>query len=496
MTREHYRTNADRERIRRDKEESLERGIREVHRRIHNDTKVNAALGVNGSLYLFCGLIMAGLGVDGTEPLTPSDLTGNDDVDDNDGTIILDRAKTVMLDRKCTTERAGMVLNHLRPVFRERSLWTPVDGGSAIRSVYGQVEKEILPLIDGDTRLDFTGMVLNILGDSGSVDDRFNDVVLTPRAASTLMARITRTDMDSFVWDTCMGSSGLLVSAMDVMVEDARGRMEDSRDLDEKVSRIMGSQLFGVELRSSIYVLAVLNSVILGDGSSPIVCGDSHEEAPRFIRDHRDTFPANVFLLNPPYSAPGKGLVFAEEGLSNMLDGYGVVLIQENAGSGQGDGCAKQILERNTLVASVHMPPDLFGGKASVQTAIYLFRVNRPHKADDIVTFVDFSNDGYIRQNQKRSTKKSNLRDVDHAIERYDEVAAICLGEEPATGYYTEDNGLVIRDTISLDGDDWTFRQHVRIDTTPTDDDFRKVVADYLAWKVGAILKGELNADA
>ena len=57
--------------------------------------------------------------------------------------------------------------------------------------------------------------------------------------------------------------------------------------------------------------------------------------------------------------------------------------------------------------------------------------------------------------------------------------------------YYTEANGLVIKDTISLAGNDWTFNQHRKIDITPTEEDFKKTVADYLAWKVSAILKGE-----
>ena len=156
---------------------------------------------------------------------------------------------------------------------------------------------------------------------------------------------------------------------------------------------------------------------------------------------------------------------------------------------------AKRILEKNTLIASVHMPDDLFSGKSSVQTAIYLFQVNRPHEVDDVVTFIDFSEDGYTRQNRKKSTQKVNLRNTDHALERYDEVAAICLGKKPKTSYYTEVNSLVIRDTVSLDGNDWTFNQHKKIDTTPTEADFKKTVADYLAWKVGAILKGEVSVD-
>ena len=56
---------------------------------------------------------------------------------------------------------------------------------------------------------------------------------------------------------------------------------------------------------------------------------------------------------------------------------------------------------------------------------------------------------------------------------------------------YTEENGLVIRDTVSLNGNDWTFAQHKVIDTMPTEEDFRKTVADYLAWKVSQAIKGD-----
>ena len=75
-------------------------------------------------------------------------------------------------------------------------------------------------------------------------------------------------------------------------------------------------------------------------------------------------------------------------------------------------------------------------------------------------------------------------------------MAAICLGKKPKTDYYTESNGLVIRDVVSLEGNDWTFNQHKKIDTTPTEADFKNAVADYLAWKVSTILRGQETADA
>ena len=174
-----------------------------------------------------------------------------------------------------------------------------------------------------------------------------------------------------------------------------------------------------------------------------------------------------------------------------METGYAAILIQENAGSGNGQPYAKNILKHNTLLASIHMPDNLFSGKASVQTAIYVFKVNRPHEKDDLVKFVDFSNDGYTRQNRKKSSQEVNLRDTDHAKDRYVEVLARVLGKKAKTDYYTEAKGTYKEDSISLSGDDWTYGQHREISIFPTEKDFAKTVADFLAWKVGQVMKGE-----
>lgn len=305
------------------------------------------------------------------------------------------------------------------------------------------------------------------------------------------MAIMARTDMDSLVWDSAMGSAGFLVSAMDIMIRDAEKRIQDKDELAKKIKNIKQHQMLGIEILGPVYVLAVLNMILMGDGSSQILQGDSHEKIRNGIADN---FPATVYLLNPPYSAEGKGFVFVKEALEQMTTGYACILIQENAGSGQGLPYTKQILKKNTLLASIHMPADLFGGKASVQAAIYVFKVARPHEADDMVTFIDMSEDGYTRQNRKKSTQEVNLRNTDHADERYAEVEAIVLGKKPKTEYYTEKNGKVIRDTISLNGDDFTFNQHKKVDTTPTEKDFEKTVADYLSWKVATILKGQVQA--
>jgi type I restriction-modification system DNA methylase subunit len=170
-----------------------------------------------------------------------------------------------------------------------------------------------------------------------------------------------------------------------------------------------------------------------------------------------------------------------------MTHGTNSTIIQESAGNGQGNPYAKEILKIATLKAVIQMPSDLFGNKASVQTMILHFQANRPHEEDDIVTFIDFSEDGYLRQNRKKSGQEVNLRNVDHAIERADEVAAIVRGKKAKTNYYTEANGKVIRDTITLNGDDWTFRQHQKISTMPSLEDFMRVIDEHINWKISKL---------
>ena len=376
----------------------------------------------------------------------------------------------------------------LSPVFKKQILWKPNNGESILKGLFKDIQESVIPHLSSDLHLDFTGIILNKLSDWVQIDnDKENDVVLTPRYITNLMAKMARTNMNSFVWDSAMGSGGFLCSAMQIMIQDAENTILDKDEREKQIDKIKHERLLGIEILNNIYVLAVLNMIILGDGSSQIINGDSH-----LYELDTKKFPANVYLLNPPYSAPGKGFNFVEEALEKMTSGYACILIQDSAGNGQGLPYTKRILKNNTLEASIKMPSGLFGNKASVNVYIFVFKVNRPHEKDDYVTFIDFSEDGYSRQNRKKSTQEVNLRNTDHADERYEEVLAIVLGKKPKTEYYTESNGKVIKDTITLNGDDWLFTQHQKIDAIPTEEDFKKTIADYLSWKVSHLMKGNV----
>ena len=136
------------------------------------------------------------------------------------------------------------------------------------------------------------------------------------------------------------------------------------------------------------------------------------------------------------------------------------------------------------------MPIDLFIGKANVQTHIYVFRVNEAHKKDDIVKFIDFSKDGYSRSNRKKAS--CNLRDIDHAKERYEEVVNLVRFGKSKLYYFTDKE--YYEGTIDpKNGADWN--QSTPIDTKPTLADFKKTVADYLSWEVSNLIKQQITEE-
>lgn len=462
-------------------ENQIESQLKQLNQLMQDDLKISEGSRVE----LVAGMIMAGLGVkDRVAPLTPEELRGEGTINNNDGQIIIRKIEDFLHEKNLPDEKKSMIINDLKRVFIYSRLSEPLNGESKLKTIYSFVKNKIMPIFTSACHLDFTGKLFNVLNDWVDIPDSSkNDVVLTPRYITDFMAKLANVNMSSYVWDYAVGTAGFLVSSMKFMIKDATERISSPSDLLDKINDIKYKQLLGVELRSDIYLLAVLNMILMGDGSSNIVHKDSIKE---YDGDYEQgelkgkKFPANVFLLNPPYSAPGKGLIFVQKALSKMSSGKAVVLIQENAGTKAGLPFTKKILENNTLLASIHMA-DIFKGKAGVQTAIYVFNIGVKHSPKSIVKFIDLSNDGYTRQNRKKATQKTNLKDTGNAAERYEEVVNLVLYGKNYLNIFKEDIEY-IEDRISLEGDDWTFQQHVKQNLTPVIGNFLQTIIEYLSW--------------
>lgn len=468
--------------------EQREKEITASLTRLNNDIYQNEkGLGEKDRIYLVAASIIATLGIPNkVSPLEKSDLKSSTEQGNTDGDIIVRKIRAFLNEKHLPDEKKYLIVRSLENTLTTDNINKPENGESQLKRVFTKIIDTLGIYYKIGLTTDFTGKLFNEMYSwLGFTQDKLNDVVLTPSYIATLLVKLARVTKDSYVWDFATGSAGLLVAAMNEMLIDAKNHIHSPDELAKKEAMIKATQLLGLEYLPEIYMLAVLNMILMGDGSSNILNKDSLKDFDgNYGFGKAKKFPADAFVLNPPYSAQGNGMNFVEKALGMMEKGYAAIIIQSSAGSGKAKEYNKRILKNNTLLASIKMPVDLFMGKSSVQTNIYVFRVGEAHSKDDIVKFIDFSYDGYTRTNRKKAS--CNLRDTDHARERYEEVANLVRFGDKKLTYLTKKE--YFEGTIDPNnGADWN--QSAPVDTKPTLEDFKKTVADYLAWEVSVLLK-------
>ena len=463
--------------------------------KLNNDIYQNEkGLSERDRVYLVAASIIATLGVpEKVAALEKSELKSSTEEGNRDGDIILRKIKAFLSEKNLPQEKRELIVRTLQNTLTTDNINKVENGESQLKRVFTKIVDDLGIYYKIGLTTDFTGKLFNEMYSwLGFSQDKLNDVVLTPAYVAALLARLARVNMDSYVWDFATGSAGLLVASMNEMLNDAKEKIKSPDKFAIKSAEIKANQLLGLEILSEVYMLAILNMILMGDGSSNILNKDSLKEFNGHYGFGKtdEKFPADAFVLNPPYSAPGNGMVFVEKALSMMSNGYAAIIIQNSAGSGKAAEYNKKILKHSTLLASIKMPIDLFIGKSSVQTNIYVFRVGEAHQKDDTVKFIDFSVDGYTRTNRKKAS--CNLRDTDHAKERYAELVDLVRFGKSKLNIFTEKEyyeGKIDPEN----GADWN--QTAPIDTKPTLEDFKKTVSDYLAWEVSNLLKNQSMGD-
>lgn len=469
----------------------IESVLQELNQKIHDEQQIIPSQRIN----IVAGSLMAAVGVMGKDGnwkvsrLNPSELTGSIEEGNTDGEKIITKVHNFLKERSLPEPKQESILSELKRSFVQNNLnYKSInETQTPIKEIYTEVYEKLIPIYDITGTNDFTGKLFNVMNAWVDIPDGgANDVVLTPRYITSFMANLAQVNKDSYVWDWALGSGGFLISAMNIMIEDAREFY--SNDLSKqykKIEDIKTKQLLGVELLSNVYILAVLNMILMGDGSSNIVNDDSLLNYDGKYAYNDNPFPANVFLLNPPYSAEGNGMIFVEKAFKKQNSGYGAVIIQDSAGNGKATDINKRILKNNRLKASIKMPHDLF--KANVQTSIYLFEVGKQHKLDDNVFFFDLRDDGYTRTNRRRA--KVNLFNSNDAKGHYKEVVDIILNKSKKTNYFVEDDNYYIGTINPDNGNDWNYDK--KIDITPDKSDFKRTISDYLSWELSNVIKND-----
>ncbi|EJR04981.1 N-6 DNA methylase [Bacillus cereus group sp. WSBC 10925] len=467
-------------------EQDIEDSLAELNEYMYNENGISPL----ARIHIISATIMATLGVPGkVVPLTADKLNSvMIDGEETDAEIIIRKVTAFLKNKNIPEEKRETIVNTLFETLKIIRLNKPENGGQSIlKKMFIQVNNLLGHFYKSGINADFASKMFNVMYNWVPIPDGGkNDVVLTPTYISELLVKLARVNMNSYTFDLAAGSGGLLVAAMNEMIHDARKRIKSPEQLEAKIQHIKERQLLGVEILPEVYMLAVLNMILMGDGSSNLLNEDSlNEYNGEYGYDNSHIkYPGDAFVLNPPYSAEGNGMIFVKTALNMMNTGYAAIIIQNSAGNGKAKDINVDILKNHTLIASIKMPVDVL----PIQTYIYVFEVGKAHNAKSIVKFIDFSNDGYKRFNRKKAKASSNLRNVDHAKERYQEVADIVNFGPSYINLIGEEN--YYENTIDPNnGADWN--QNKPVDITPRQEDFEKTVSDFLAYEISQILRGE-----
>ena len=359
------------ENLKEKREKEIEASLVKLNNDIYQNEK---GLSESDRVYLVAASIIATIGVPGrVAPLEKSDLKSSTEEGNKDGDIIIRKIRAFLNEKSLPTEKKNLIIRTLQNTLTTDNINKVDNGESQLKRVFTKIVDDLGIYYKIGLSTDFTGKLFNEMYSwLGFSQDKLNDVVLTPSYVANLLVKLARVDKDSYVWDFATGSAGLLVSAMNEMLIDAKNKIKSPEQLAIKSAEIKANQLLGIEILPSVYMLAILNMILMGDGSSNILNKDSIRDFNGYYGFGKtdEKFPANAFVLNPPYSAPGNGMIFVEKALSMMERGYAAIIIQNSAGSGKAIEFNKKILKHSTLLASIKMPIDIFIGKSSVQTNV------------------------------------------------------------------------------------------------------------------------------
>ncbi|MGJ5723118.1 HsdM family class I SAM-dependent methyltransferase [Brevibacterium sp. H602] len=244
---------------------------------------------------------------------------------------------------------------------------------------------------------DILGQAYKIfLSRAGKVDNK--NIILTPDHIKSLMVDLAQLGRDDVVLDTCMGSGGFLMEAMEQLVEMSFG--------DEgRISDIHKHQLIGFENDPILFALACSNMFLHGDGRSNLLYRDSLVTRSKSftvippddeLRNYIHTLAPNKCIINPPYETDNP-VNFTMSAIEYLDNGGRLVIIMPVNTLSKDLKAADTILGKARLDFVIDMPQQLFFEQdRGVKTSVFGFtKTSGGHERDALVTFIDMEDDGH-----------------------------------------------------------------------------------------------------
>lgn len=275
------------------------------------------------------------------------------------------------------------------------------------------VESKIYMPFRSDEKLDILGRAYKtFLKRAGKVDNK--NIILTPDHIKNLMVKLARLSPYDVVLDTCTGSGGFLMQAMETMIKQCEGDVDQIKSITEK-------QLIGFEIDPVLFSLACSNMFLHGDGRTNMLYRSSlldlSVKQDKLVFDEIRKLKPTKVIINPPYEK-GNPIKFTKQALDFLEPNGALIAIMPNPTLSSNVGkLTDNILKIAKLDFVIKMPVAIFKEQDRiVYTSIFGF-TKTPHRKDDEVVFYELKEDGLVSvQHKGRIDKYSKWGDIEADI--------------------------------------------------------------------------------
>ena len=295
------------------------------------------------------------------------------------------------------------------------------------KEILQEVEEKIYIPFKRKEKQDILGKAYKIfLKKAGKAENK--NIILTPDHIKSLMVRLARLGEKDVVLDTCTGSGGFLMEAMETLINLCHG---DSKAIDH----VQNNQLIGFEIDPILFSLACSNMFLHGDGRTNMLFRSSlltDSEQDQHLLNYIKSLAPNRAIINPPYEN-NKSIYFTLQALQYLeRDGRLVIIMPTpTLTQNQENGLAAEVLKEAKLECVIKMPNNLFAEqKRTVNTSIFIF-TKTAHQESDEVLFYNLEDDGFVSVQHKGRVDKNNTweqkeNEVVRAIFNKAEIPGVC----------------------------------------------------------------------
>ena len=286
------------------------------------------------------------------------------------------------------------------------------------KNIITKIEKNIFKPFQNDEKQDILGKAYKIfLKRAGKIDNK--NIILTPDHIKSLMVELARLNVNDVVLDTCTGTGGFLMEAMEVLIQKANN--------DETlIKNIKENQLIGFEVDSVLFALACSNMFLHGDGRTNLLFRSSLlDDKNENIINNKDQDLLNYInslkptkcIINPPYET-NSSIKFTLQALKYLEPNGKLIIIMPTPTLTQNQNSfTAEVLKVAKLDFVIRMPYNLFSEqKRTVNTSVFGF-TKTPHNNNDEVLYYNLEDDGFVSiQHKGRVDKFNKWEDVKNNI--------------------------------------------------------------------------------